>query len=239
MYIRVILGLGEVIKGMGTNDFKVLEVASTILSLILKINHKFGVNHITSILVGSKSQKVIKHGHDKLENHGSLKNYSFEQVKVWIKELLEKGYLEQTQDEYPIIKLLDKSNLALAGRDSDLTLSEPDPSLVSQFSGQKGESAKKTWELFKEGKGVLEISKERGLAQATILSHLAYSFQEGEQIDINLFVSKEKQEKAMEAFQKQGLDFLTPVKQSLDSSFSWEDLKWVRAKLIREQVASN
>lgn len=219
---------------MGTNEFNGTEVASSILSCVLKINHKFGVNHITGVLVGSKSQKVLKHGHDKLENHGSLKNYSFEQVRVWIKELLGKGYLEQTKDEYPIVKLLDKSNLALAGRDNDLTLSEPDPSLVSTFSGQKGESAKKTWELFKEGKGVLEIAKERNLAVATILSHLAYSFQEGEQIDINLFVSKEKQEKAMEAFQKQGLDFLTPVKLSLDSSFSWEDLKWVRARIIRE-----
>lgn len=219
---------------MGINDFNGAEAASSILSCILKINHKFGINHIAGVLVGSKSQKVLKHGHDKLENHGSLKNYSFEQVKVWIKELLEKGYLEQTKDEYPVIKLLDKSNLALAGRDNEITLSEPDPSLVSKFFGQKGESAAKTWELFKEGKSVAEIAKERGLAEATILSHLAYSFQSGEEIDINQFVTKEKQEKVSEAFQKLGLDYLSPVKQSLDSSFSWEDLKWVRAKIIRE-----
>lgn len=221
---------------MGT-DYNGTEVAFKILSCILKINNKFGINYISSVLVGSKSQKIIKHGSDKLESHGALKDYSLEQIKVWIKELGQEGYIEQTQGEYPVVKLLDKSNLALAGR-NNITLSEPDPNLKSKFFGQQGESAAKTWELYKLGKNALEIANERGLALATILSHLALSFQKGEQIDINQFVSKEKQEQIKVAFQKLGLDYLTPVKKSLDSTFTWEDLKWVRAKMIREQATN-
>ncbi|MBI2011269.1 helix-turn-helix domain-containing protein [Candidatus Daviesbacteria bacterium] len=222
---------------MGTNDFNGTEVATSILSCIYRVNQRFGfgINYIASILVGSKSQRVLKYNHDKIESHNALNNYSLEQVKTWIKELISKGFIEQTKGEYPTVKLLDKSNAILAGKEQ-VSLSEPDPNLATSKFAEKGESAKKTWELYKIGKTVAEIATERNLAQATILSHLAYSFQKGEQIDINQFVPIEKQTKITEAFQKLGTDYLSPVKQSLDQSFTWEDLKWVRAKLLREQA---
>ncbi|MBI3485459.1 helix-turn-helix domain-containing protein [Candidatus Daviesbacteria bacterium] len=218
---------------MMVKDFNGTAVANSIFCCVYEIQQRFGLNYIALILVGSNSQKILKYSHNQLDVYGALKQYPLEQVKIWIKELIEKGYLTKTQDEYPVIKLLDKANLAQSGKEQ-VELTQPDPNLKADFSF-KGESAAKTFELFKQGKTVEEIAQERKLAQTTVLNHLAYSFEKGEQIDINQFVSKEKQQTIAQSFQKLGLEFLAPVKQSLDPSFSWEDLKWVRAKLIRDQ----
>lgn len=214
--------------------FDEVQVARLIFSVIFKTQQRFGINHLVSVLIGSKSQKVLNHKHDQITQYGTLKDYSFEQVRVWIKELIERGYLEQVKkNDYPIVKLLDKSYEVSTGREG-VSLSEPNPELISKWSAP-GESRSTTLSLFKEGKSVSEIAKERNLAQATIISHLADAFKDGEELDINQFVPSEKQTVIAEAFKSQGLEFLSPVKQTLDPSYSWEDLKWVRAKLVREQ----
>ena len=214
--------------------FDETNIAKLIFSTIFKTQQRFGVNCIVSVLVGSKSQKVLNNKHDQITDYASLKDYSFEQIKVWVKELIEKGYLEQVKkSDYPIVKLLDRSYEVSTGREK-VTLSQPNPELASKWSSP-GESRNITLNLFKEGKTVLEIAKERNLAQATIISHLADAFKDGEELDINQFVPSEKQTVIAEAFKSQGLEFLSPVKQTLDPSYSWEDLKWVRAKLVREQ----
>lgn len=214
--------------------FDETNIAKLIFSVIFKTQQRFGVNHLVSVLVGSKSQKVLTHKHDQITQYGALKDYSFEQVKTWIKELIEKGYLEQVKkNDYPVVKLLDKSYEVSTGREK-VNLSQPNPELMSKWSAP-GESRNITLNLFKEGKTVLEISKERNLAQSTIISHLADAFRDGEELDINAFVPSEKQAVIAEAFKGKGLEFLSPVKQTLDPSYSWEDLKWVRAKLVREQ----
>lgn len=214
--------------------FDQTNIAKLIFSTIFKTQQRFGVNYLVSVLVGSKSQKVLNNKHDQITHYGSLKDYSFEQIKVWIKELIEKGYLEQVKkSDYPIVKLLDRSYEVSTGREK-VTLSQPNPELTSKWSAP-GESRNLTLGLFKEGKTVLEIAKERNLAQSTIISHLADAFRDGEELDINEFVPSEKQAVIAEAFKSQGLEFLSPVKQTLDPSYSWEDLKWVRAKLVREE----
>lgn len=220
---------------MDDKRFDGTDVAKAVFSSIFKTYQRFGVNYITSILAGSKSQKIIDHKHDALPSYGALKDYSFGQVKLFVLDLIEQGYLEQTKGEYPVVKLLDKGQKANAGLEK-VMLKEADPELAKKIL-QKGESVSKTLTLFKEGKTVSQIAEERHLAQTTILSHLAESYQNGEQIDINQFVQKDRQETITEAFKKQGMEFLSPVKQTLGPSYSWEELKWVKAKLHREQAA--
>lgn len=220
---------------MGTKEFNGLSVASSIFSTILDTKQRFGMNYVVSVLVGSKSVKVIKYKHDVIPTHGALKDYSFEQLKVFVKELIEGGFIEQTKGEYPVLVLLNKGKLALEGKEQ-VKLNEPDPNLEKKWSALKGESVAKSLVLFKEGKSIEEIAKERNLAQATILSHLATAYSEGEDIDIDQFIPSKKLESISQAFKKYGTDFLTPVKNSLGLTYTWEDLKLVRAKLMREQA---
>lgn len=223
---------------MGREISERTELAKNIFSIVSKIQQKFGfgVGHIASILVGSESAKVTKYEHNKLEEFGVLKPYSIYQVKAWVRELVERGYLEITGIEYPVVKLLDKSKPVLKGLER-VNLSEPDPELARKFP-PKGESAAKSLAMYKEGKSVEEIARERGLAITTIMSHLAQAFESGGEIDINVFVDSKKQETIAQEFQKLGMEHLSPVKNILGPSYSWEDLRWVRAKMTREHTVS-
>lgn len=222
---------------MMVDEFNKTQIANSIFSCIQEIKLRFGVNYITAVLVGSKSQKILKYGHDKLKNYGALSAYSFDQVKFWINELIEQEYLEKTKDEYPVLRVLDQATLAQIEK-QEVSLKDPDPSLARKWAlTPKGESVKKTVELFKAGKTVSEIATERNLAQVTILNHLASAYGDGEEIDINQFVESQKQAVIEESFKKLGTDYLSPVKQSLGQAYSWEDLKWVKAKIMREQAA--
>lgn len=221
---------------MGREISERTEIAKNIFSTVSKIQQKFGfgVGHIASILVGSESAKVIKYEHNKFDTFGVLKPYSIYQVKAWVRELALRGYLEITGVEYPVVKLSDKSEPVLKGLER-VNLSEPDPELERKFP-PKGESAAKTLAMYKEGKPVDEIASERGFAITTIMSHLAQAFENGEEININAFVDSKKQETIVQEFQKLGTEHLSPVKNILGPSYSWEDLRWVRAKMAREQI---
>lgn len=221
---------------MGREFSEGTEIAKNIFSTVSNIQQKFGfgVLHIASILTGSESAKVIKYEHNKLTEFGVLKPYSIYQVKAWVRELSDRGYLEIAGAEYPVVKLLDKSEPVLKGLER-VNLSEPDPELARKFP-PKGESAATTLAMYKDCKSVEEIATVRGLAITTIMSHLAQAFEAGEEIDINAFVDSKKQETIAREFQKLGTEHLSPVKNILGPSYSWEDLRWVRAKLTREQA---
>lgn len=219
------------------NKFDGTDIANSIVSCIQQVYKKFGINYIASVLVGSKSQKVVRHHNDKISTHAALKQYSFDQIKIFIKELIELGVIEQTKDEYPVLRLLEKANLVLSGKEK-VMLTTPDPELERKLLAQRGESVAKTVEAYKLGKSVEEIATERKLAQTTILNHLALALQNGEKVDIEKFVPVSRQEVITSAFQKLGTDFLTPVKQSLGPTYTWEELKFVKAKLLREQATT-
>jgi len=55
---------------------------------------------------------------------------------------------------------------------------------------KKGNTHKVTYELYKEGLSVEEISKKRELASTTVYSHLAKLYADGKDIDLNKFLSK-------------------------------------------------
>lgn len=53
----------------------------------------------------------------------------------------------------------------------------------------------KTFNLFKEGKTVSEISKERNVSESTIFSHLVKMHKEGAEIDLHQFITPEELKK--------------------------------------------
>jgi len=55
---------------------------------------------------------------------------------------------------------------------------------------KKGNTHKVTYELYKEGLSVEEISKKRELASTTVYSHLAKLYADGKDIDLNKFLTK-------------------------------------------------
>lgn len=118
-----------------------------------------------------------------------------------------------------------------------MELKKPEAGLARKWPAQ-GERINLTLALYKEGKSVKEIATQRDLSQETIVSHLAAAYQNGEAVDIDQFVPSQKQELITQAFQKHGTQFLTQVRKDLGANFTWEDLKLVRAKLLRQEQAA-
>ncbi len=76
-----------------------------------------------------------------------------------------------------------------------------------------------------------EAARSRGLAPSTIVSHIEKLILSGEQIDINRFIAKEKQETIISTMRNLGTQSLTAVKEALGHDYSYDEIRLARAKL--------
>jgi len=86
--------------------------AQKFLSAVSRLNERFGINYVIDFLRGSSTVKVE---HLNIKTYGIGKSISKEQWKKYARELLQLKYLEQSGDEYPVLKLNDKSREILRG----------------------------------------------------------------------------------------------------------------------------
>jgi ATP-dependent DNA helicase RecQ len=95
---------------------------------------------------------------------------------------------------------------------------------------KKGDSHAETFKLYKEGKSVADIAKERNLAIGTIEGHLCKFIRLGD-INIHELVSREKFiliESVLKDFDGTSAG---PVKQKLPNDISFGEIKMVMASL--------
>ena len=92
-----------------------LTVAQKILSCVYRLNQSWGVGHVIAVLRGETTDKVRERRHDQLSTHGVLKGSSRNEIRDWIWQLLGQGYLEQTGDQYPVLRLTADARLVLRG----------------------------------------------------------------------------------------------------------------------------
>ncbi|MEM6516508.1 MAG: helix-turn-helix domain-containing protein [Bacteroidota bacterium] len=97
-----------------------------------------------------------------------------------------------------------------------LTIEKKKPAKIS--------SNQVSFEMFKSGKTIDEIAKERGLVTGTIFSHLA-SFIETGEIKPTDLISEEKFNELKELIPKYEFESLTELKNQLDEKYSYEDLR--------------
>jgi ATP-dependent DNA helicase RecQ len=88
-------------------------IAQKILSCVYRVEQRFGSGYIIDVLTGSTDQKIIRNGHNHLSTYGIVNDFSKNQLRTFIQELSHLGYLEQTQDQYPVLRLTKKSTKVL------------------------------------------------------------------------------------------------------------------------------
>lgn len=81
-------------------------------------------------------------------------------------------------------------------------------------------------ELFKAGKSISEIAKERELAETTIFGHLAKFVTTGE-VEVTALISETHYEELRQLIPKQTYENLTDLKTKLDQKYSYNDIKLV------------
>jgi ATP-dependent DNA helicase RecQ len=87
-------------------------IAQKFLSAVARLNEKFGAGYIIDVLRGSNSEK-IREAHKKLTVYGIGKDLTKDEWHHYAKELLYEDYLQQSNSEYPVLQLTEKSKAVL------------------------------------------------------------------------------------------------------------------------------
>ncbi len=94
--------------------FDATAIAQKVLSAVLNLNEKMGAGYVIDVLRGSNSVKITD-AHKQLSAYGIGVDYSKEEWKGFIADLIQQGYLIKTDGMYPVLKLSDKSKPVLDG----------------------------------------------------------------------------------------------------------------------------
>lgn len=108
--------------GCGSCDFCLTEfktfdatlIAQKALSAVARLKERFGSAYIIDFLRGSKSEKIWPE-HKQLKTYGVGNDVSKPEWQRYLRELTAQGYLEATDDMYPVLKLTTKSEAVLKG----------------------------------------------------------------------------------------------------------------------------
>lgn len=82
-----------------------------------------------------------------------------------------------------------------------------------------------TYKLYREGHDLEEISRRRKFTKGTIINHLEKCREMGYRIDWSSFIDGEKESRILRCIGELGTDSLKNIKESLDESISYEDIR--------------
>lgn len=105
--------------------------AQKILSCIYRTGERFGMNYIVDVLTGSKNQKIAQNHHDTIKTHGAGKEYSKSQWQSFTRELIQSGYARLEGDQYPVLKLNNRSRHVLL-HNEHVSLTKPEKPLLTR-----------------------------------------------------------------------------------------------------------
>jgi len=91
-------------------------IAQKALSAVYRTGQRFGLSYLIDFLRGSQA-KTIRDEHKNLKTYGIGADISKNNWFDYFKDLIEQGYLKQTEGTYPTIVLTEKSNEVLRGNE--------------------------------------------------------------------------------------------------------------------------
>jgi len=116
-----------------------LITAQKILSCILRLDQRFGNNYTASVLTGSEDERIISNNHNKLSTYGLLSDYSKDNVRDWIEQLVGQDYIEKT-GQYNVLNITKKGWDVLKGNEIPRLLKP------SQKPAKVSRAAVESWE---------------------------------------------------------------------------------------------
>lgn len=83
--------------------------AQKFLSCVSRTGQRFGMRHIIDILRGANTQKIRALDHDQLTTYGIGKDLSLDEWRHLAQALLQQGLMNETHDNYPVLRLNHRS----------------------------------------------------------------------------------------------------------------------------------
>jgi ATP-dependent DNA helicase RecQ len=116
-------------------------IAQKIISCVARAQQHsgltFGAAHITDILRGSKSQKLLDRGHDQLSTYALLADTPKPTITSYINQLLDLGLLQRADGEFPTLTLSPASREVLTGK-REVKLLRPKEPARRERAGRPG-----------------------------------------------------------------------------------------------------
>ncbi|MEI6442394.1 MAG: DNA helicase RecQ [Nostocales cyanobacterium ELA583] len=95
-----------------------------------------------------------------------------------------------------------------------------------------------TLELYNQGLSIQEIAQKRNVKTATIISHISNLIEKKQSLDLSQLVPLERQKKIWNVLEIVGDIALTPIRENLGESYTFDEIRLVRAKWRRENPKS-
>ena len=86
-------------------EFDGTEIAQKILSAVHRTGARFGMAHVTEVLRGSRSRKVLQFRHDRLSVHGIARDVAAEELRDLADQLVDRGLLHRAAGEFPTVSI--------------------------------------------------------------------------------------------------------------------------------------
>ena len=96
-------------------------LAQKILSCVARVKQTWGTTHVTDVLTGKATEKVVQSRHHELSTFGLLKDEAPAAIRGYIEQLVGDGLLLRDGDPYPVLRLTAAGTALLRG-DGDCTL---------------------------------------------------------------------------------------------------------------------
>ncbi|WP_036697629.1 DNA helicase RecQ [Paenibacillus taiwanensis] len=90
--------------------------AQKIFSCIYRMRERFGVSMVASVLKGSRNKKVLDYRFDTLSTHGEMRHLTDKAIADLIYVLIADGYLQLSEGQYPVVRLLQPAADVLKGQ---------------------------------------------------------------------------------------------------------------------------
>lgn len=143
-------------------EFDATEICQKIMSAIIRTGQRFGMNYIIDLLLGAKNQKIMERDHHKLSVHGIVDDFSKEDLRRIISQLLARELMEKSGGEYPVLKLSPRGHDFLKKREkiylprleSSATWSQPGDAAEVQYDRELFEKLRLLRKTLADEKGV-------------------------------------------------------------------------------------
>ncbi|MBU4231266.1 MAG: DNA helicase RecQ [Proteobacteria bacterium] len=153
-------------------DFDATIVSQKIMSAIIRTGQRFGINYIIDVLVGAKNKKILERDHHELSVYGIVDDFSKEDLRRIVSQLVLKNLIVKNGDEYPILELSPRGQDFLKQREE---IRLPKPKSVAKLS-QPSDAVETEYarDLFEQLRRLRkELADEQGIPPFVVFGDLA------------------------------------------------------------------
>jgi ATP-dependent DNA helicase RecQ len=105
---------------------------------------------------------------------------------------------------------------------------------VSSAKSSSSYTELQTLQLHQQGLNIAQIAQKRNLSPATVSNHLEKLIEKNQPVDLNQLVPLEHQQKIWQVLEVLGDISLTPIKEQLGESYTFDEIRLVRCKWRRD-----